>query len=281
MKQLIFSLLVLFFLSSSVEAQISTPAPSPTIALSQGFGVGEINVNYSSPGMKGRTIFAKDGLVGFDKVWRTGANAVTNIEFSDDVMIEGQALSAGKYAVLTMPGVSEWGVHFYAYDKSSWSSYKEKEADLIVKVKSQSMPVTFQNFLINFDNMSANEATLQLIWERTLVPISIKTDTDGKVMASIDKVMNGPSNRDYYAAARYYLDSDKDLNKALKWVQIANNTESPKFWQVRTEALILQSLGRTAEAIDAATASKELAEKAGNMEYVKFNETSIMEWSKK
>ncbi len=59
------------------------------------------------------------------------------------------------------------------------------------------------------------------------------------------------------------------------------NGDSPKFWQVRREALILGELGRKKEAIAKAKMSMELAKKAGNEDYVRMNEKSIEEWSRK
>ena len=81
--------------------QISTPQPSPAATVTQTIGLTEVSVEYSRPGVKGRTIFGD--LVPHDKVWRTGANAVTKITFSDDVTVEGKDLSAGSYAILTKP----------------------------------------------------------------------------------------------------------------------------------------------------------------------------------
>ena len=98
-------------------------------------------------------------------------------------------------------------------------------------------------------------------------------------MASIDKVMNGPSTNDYFNAGTYYHTSGKDLNKALEYVQKATSSGEPKFWQVRREALILADLGRKAEAIKAAKKSLELAKTAGNDDYVRMNEKSLKAWS--
>jgi hypothetical protein len=54
-----------------------------------------------------------------------------------------------------------------------------------------------------------------------------------------------------------------------------------KFWTLRQKSLIEAGLGKYKDAIVSATKSKEMAAKDGNTEYVKMNETSIMEWMKK
>src|SRR6476469_1462241 len=90
------------FAALSLPAQsLKTPQPSPGQSVKQDFGISTVELNYSRPGMKGRKIFGD--LVPWGKVWRTGANSATRIKFSDDVMIGGQALKAGEYAIYTVP----------------------------------------------------------------------------------------------------------------------------------------------------------------------------------
>jgi len=127
--------------------------------------------------------------------------------------------------------------------------------------------------------LTNNGGMLEIIWDGTIVPISIGVKTHDSVMANIDKTLAGPTANDYYTAGAYLLDADQDLDKALMYVQKATHGENPRFWQVRREALILGKLGRTAEAIKAAQKSLDLAKAAGNDDYVKLNEKSIKAWS--
>ena len=196
-------------------------------------------------------------------------------------MIEGEALAQGSYALLTKPGMKNWDVHFYTYEGGSWSSYLEKEPTLVVTVPSQTLPVSIQNFMINIDNLTSNSGTLELIWDKTLVAFDITTETDKAVMANIEKVLGGPSVGDYYAAGAYMFSADKDLDKALMYIQKATHGDNPRFWQVRMEAEVLGKLGRYAEAIGAAKKSKELAQKAGNEDYVMINDKNIAMWMNK
>lgn len=46
----------------------------------------DVELTYSRPGVKDRTVFTSDELVPYGEVWRTGANARTKISFSTDVM---------------------------------------------------------------------------------------------------------------------------------------------------------------------------------------------------
>lgn len=259
-------------------AQISTPAPSPSAEIEQMVGLTEVSVEYARPGMKGRTIFAEDGLVPFGEVWRTGANAATKIEFDTDVMFAGAEVEAGAYAILTKPMKEEWEIMLFPYESGNWTTYVEQEPAATVKAKSAKAPTTVESFTMMFANLEMDGAVLVMMWENTMVPVQIKVNVDEAVMASIEQTMAGPSANDYHAAASYLLSADKDLEKALEYVQKAN-ASGERFWMVRTEALILGKLGRKADAIETAKKSLELAKEAGNADYVRLNEKSIKEWS--
>ena len=78
MKKLIFAVIAACSLLIA-EAQLKTPAPSPTQNVKQDFGLASIELSYSRPGVKGRKIFGD--VVPFGQVWRTGANEATTITF--------------------------------------------------------------------------------------------------------------------------------------------------------------------------------------------------------
>jgi len=266
---------------TSSIAQISTPPASPMATINQQFGIGEVTIEYSRPSKKGRDIFGVNSLVPYDKIWRTGANRATKITFSDDVMVEGAELSAGTYAVLSIPGKMEWSVMFYEHSSGNWGSYVEAKPAATVMVKPVKLQMSFETFTVIFGNLSSNSATMGMMWDDTYVPISISTEVDAKVMASIDKTLAGPTNADYYAAGVYYLETGKDLDKALEFVQKQTKSGEPRFWQLRQESLILAKLGRYKEALNVAKKSLELATTAGNDDYVKMNTDSIAMWAKK
>jgi hypothetical protein len=276
MKNALILSLSLFFLP--VFSQISTPAPSPVGKLEQKAGLGTITVEYSRPSKKDRIVFGD--LVPYGKIWRTGANASTKITFSDDVEFQGVRVAKGTYALFTIPGENQWEVILYS-DLSTWGvpdNYDVTKEVAHVKVTPELIPYTVESFLIDVNDLRNDGASINLIWETTMVTVKLRFDTDNKVMKNIEKVMAGPTSDDYYLAARYYFDSNKDLNQALTWVQKANQMDA-KFWKLRVEALILAKLGRKPEAIAAAEKSKALAIEAKNDEYVKMNEMSIKEWS--
>ena len=79
---------------NSSAQTLTVPAPSPTAKFSQKFGTSSIDLVYSRPAVKGRTIFGD--LVPYGEVWRTGANSSTKLTFGADV-------KAVSYTHLTLP----------------------------------------------------------------------------------------------------------------------------------------------------------------------------------
>ena len=82
--------------------KVEFPVASPTCTIKQRFALTDVEIVYSRPGVKGRTIFG--GLVPYDKVWRTGANNATKITFSTAVKLNGAGIPAGSYSLFTIPG---------------------------------------------------------------------------------------------------------------------------------------------------------------------------------
>ncbi len=274
--------LVFLASTSTSHAQIRTPQPSPGAKLTQTVGLTEITVEYSRPSLKDRAAFGPTGVVGYGAMWRTGANAATKITFGDDVKIGGTSLTKGAYALLSIPGESEWALLLYPYDKTDWSTYtNEKGLSLKMNAKAMKTSHSVETFTIDINNLRSTTASIDLYWGNTMVSMPIEVEVDKRVMADIDRVMAGPSGNDYAAAATYYHESGKDLKKALEYIQKATAGSDPKFWQVRREALILGDLGMYNEAIVAAEKSMTLADKAGNTEYVKMNKASIEQWKPK
>lgn len=274
--------LVLFVgLTYTTSAQIKTPQPSPFSKIEQKVGLTDVTIEYSRPGVKGRTVFGD--LVPFGKTWRTGANANTKITFSDDITIGETTLKAGTYAIYTIPNKKSWDVLFYT-DSDNWGTpQKWDESKVAAKATAEVHEVSFnvESFTIDLNNLKSNSATLEMIWEKTFIAVPFSVPTDKVASASIEKAMAGPSANDYFSAAKYYFDADKDLSKAKEWIDTAvTSREKPAFWHIRLQSLIYAKLGDTKGAISAAKRSLELAAEARNDDYVKMNKESIAEWTK-
>ena len=274
-------LLMLFsFIAISIggNAQIETPQPSPFAKVEQKVGLTDVVVEYSRPAMRGRTIFGD--LVPYNKLWRTGANANTKITFSDNVTIDGKELDKGTYAIFTTPMEDKWEVSFYD-DASNWgtpSKWDDAKVALKTTAEVSELPFNVESFTISIDDLSNDAATLNFMWANTSATLKFNVPTDTKAMASIEKVLNGPGAGDYFAAASYYHDQKKDLDKAYTWIQKATAANPDAFWIWRRQSLIEADLGKKDAAIATAKKSLAAAEKAGNQDYVKMNKDSLKEW---
>ena len=277
-KKLLIALL--FVGTLSVTAQIKTPAPSPFSKVTQMVGLTEVTLEYSRPSMRGRTIFG--GLESFGKIWRTGANARTKITFGDDVIIAGDTLKKGTYAIFTKPNTESWDVYFYTDYAGGGApqNWDESKVALKTTVKPETLPMAIQSFTMTFDDLTSDSAVLGILWENTYVGVKFNVPTDTTTQASIDRVMGGPTANDYFSAASYYRNAGKDLTQALTWITKATELRKEAFWMMREKSLILAAMGNKKEAIKAAKSSLATATEAKNAAYIKMNTDSIAEWSK-
>jgi hypothetical protein len=264
------------------QAQIQTPALSPAGTVSSVVGLTDISIKYSRPKMKGRKIFGNgaDFLVPYGALWRTGANQGTIINFSDDVKVEGIDVKKGEYMLLTIPGADSWTVILYS-DPSiggNMANYKQEKDAARFTVKPSQLAETVQTFTIGISDIADNNtnANIQLTWENTSVKFNVAVDYDAKVMKAIEAGTRvNPGN--YIAAANYYFENKKDLNKALEWITLGIETGNREaFWNIHTKAKIQDALGDKKGALATAQQSLDLAKKAASdFGYIKLNEDLI------
>ena len=261
-------------------AQVQTPQPSPSSQLFQTVGLTEISVKFSRPAKKGRAIFG--ALVPYGKIWRTGANANTKLNFSTDFTVDGKILKKGTYALYTIPGEETWDIILYS-DATNWGIPKKWDDTKVaakIRVTPIPMPINIETFTISFDDLTNDSAVIGIMWENVYVPLKIETPTDKMVSSSIKRVMSGPSANDMYAAAVYNLQSGNDIKQAQKWIDkaVEMTSEKPRFWYLRQQSLIHAKAGNKKGAIAAAKKSLEYASKAKNTGYIKMNKASLKEW---
>jgi tetratricopeptide (TPR) repeat protein len=248
------------------------PAPSPSQNIKQDFGMSSVELIYSRPAMKGRKVFGD--LVPWNKVWRTGANNATRLKFNDDVMIGGQALKAGEYALYTIPAENEWEIIINKGSANWGTNYKMEDDVFRVKVKPVKLNEAVETFTMQFANVKPTSTDLQIMWDRTAVSVPITTDIDKKIMAQINDAMNKDS-RPYFQSAMYYMETGKDLNQAVIWFDKGIELNPKAFWMYHQKANALAKQGKKAEARAVATRSIELAREAKNDDYVALNEKLI------
>lgn len=270
-----------FFISMTSFGQVETPQLSPRANVQQTVGLTNFVLDYYRPSLRGRELF--QDILSYDEMWRTGANKNTMISFDTDITIQGQELAAGNYAVFTKPSKDQWVVYLYE-DTENWGVPEKWEADKVVAtltVPVESTDEKTETFTISFSDLGTDEFNLVFAWSNVNLTMEVELPTKKLTEASIIKTMKGPSDRDYYGAASYYLSSGENLDEALNFIKKAVELRGDDaYWYLRKQALIEYELGQKKAAIATARKSLASAEKAGNSGYVNMNKKSIEEWSK-
>lgn len=280
MKKLVL-LFMAFATISLVNAQVETPAPSPSAKLIQKVGLTDVTIEYSRPGVKGRKIFGD--LEPWGTIWRTGANKNTTVTFSDDVTFGGTEVKAGTYGLYTkLNSAKQWDVMLYA-DSNNWGTPQNWDDSKVVataKVEVHEVPFNVETLAIDINQIKNSSAVLEIIWEKSYVAVPFTVPTDKKVTKSIKNVMKGPSAQDYFASASYYYEEGKNIDKAVKWIDkaVEMTKEKPAFWIIHQQALIHAKAGNKKAAIDAAKLSLKLAKERNYAPYIAKNEKVLKEW---
>ena len=282
MKKLILSSFVC--ISLFTQAQVQTPKASPVAKIEQRAGLTDITISYSRPAVNGRKIFGE--LIPFGVRWRLGANENTKITTSDVLIFGSDTLQAGTYALFATPNQDSWAIDFYT-ETTNWGlpeKWETSKVALTVIAKVKKMPMVTENLSISIDNMEFNSAVLSITWDKTQISLPFTLNTKEKVLASIEKVLSASvvTANDYNQAASYYFTEQIDMKKALEWSTKAVEMKGVSaYWMTRLKSQLQAANGDYKGAIETAKISMEAAEKDGDQNYVKMNQQSIEEWSKK
>ncbi|GAB2766523.1 hypothetical protein GCM10027275_05490 [Rhabdobacter roseus] len=136
----------------------------------------QVAVQYSRPSKKSRLIFGREqdnALVPYDKVWRTGANEATTIQFAQDVLFAGKPVKAGQYTLWTIPGPARWKV-ILNREVGQWGTNYNDGQDLFrsdVDIRIQ--PKVAEKFAIYFEDQPEGTAMI-LQWDQTEVIVPIR-----------------------------------------------------------------------------------------------------------
>lgn len=259
--------------------KINFPAASPAATVTQQVGLTDIQINYNRPGAKGRKVFGS--LVPYDHVWRTGANTATKISFSTPVKLNGTAVPAGTYELFTIPGAAEWTVIIHK-NMSQWGAYTYDAKNDVARIQAKPVALNYhvETLAIGINDLRDESATLNIAWEKVLVPVTLTVDVKSTLVPQIEAVIGaGGEKLPYAQAAMYYLENDLDLKKAAAWMDAAIAAQPDAFYLVYRKALILEKMGDKAGAIATARQSLESAGKdnrpALRDEYVGLNQALI------
>lgn len=267
----VFSLLLV----GGLNAQPDLPQPSPKAMVMQTVGLTDVTVEYSSPGVKDRAIFGD--LVPYDTLWRTGANMATKITFSKDVKVGGSDVKAGSYSIFTIPGKTEWTFIINTdYNQGGTGSYDKAKDVVRVKVKSNTI-ASKERLAFSITNFSEEGGNITLEWSTVQINVPFTVSTAAQAMKNIENATNS-TWRVYAQSARYLIEHDGDMNKAL---ELANTSIklSEGWYNTWMKAQALSKLGKKKEALEAAKKAYELGNK--NPEgffYKAIVEKAIQDW---
>lgn len=268
------------------------PRASQKATIMQTLGTTEVSITYSRPAVKGRTIFGEapdsmnerakgeatldnqnerkpgEPIVPYGHLWRAGANEATLFVATDDVLINGQPLAAGRYSFHAIPGKSEWTLVFNK-DEGQWGSffYDDKKDALRIKAKPETAASNTELLTFEFDPVGETSATVNLRWANVRVPFAVEVkDPVGATMARLRAYVAGakpdewqrPLNAANYANAnKLTAEANKWYDDALKALEL-QIAAKPNFANYRQKAIILHHTGRGPEALVAAEKALEV-----------------------
>lgn len=142
---------------------------SPADSVRVRIGQADLAVDYARPSTRGRRIFG--GVVPWDRVWRTGANAATVFETTADLLMGGITVPAGRYSLFTVPSQSGWTLILNRNPEQSGAQY-DVQYD-VARIAMQVMPLAnpVEQFTIAIEPTGAG-GVLALSWERTRASVS-------------------------------------------------------------------------------------------------------------
>jgi tetratricopeptide (TPR) repeat protein len=217
-------LTVLFiFCKIALHAQLNLPELSPEGKIFQKAGLTMINIHYGRPAARERKIMGD--VVPYNTLWRTGAGKCSTISFDNDVVINNTKISAGIYAILTIPAEKKWTVLFNSDTSKAYGDpreYDEKTEVLRFTAIPKKTDRFYESLSIDID-VVRNDAVLYLAWENTQINFLIATGSHQKAMAGIEEAIeSNPNNQDILSmASYYYFMNNEDPEKILKWLNMA------------------------------------------------------------
>ncbi len=250
-------------------AQLSTPpgGSQKSFVKQHIGGVGKVAIEYSSPGVRERTIFGGVVPYGFNNLgfglstaenpspWRAGANENTTFYFSHDVTIEGEALPAGKYGFFVAPAEEGPWTVIFSKDNNHWGSFYYQEENDALRVEVSPEEASHHEWLTyEFIDRQSNSATVALMWADKRLPIKIELANPAEAhMTQIEAELNnqlGFSFQNWATAARY-ASGVGEHEKAILWAESAVSAPfiGQKNWAtMSTKGFVLNAAGKSEEA---------------------------------
>jgi len=147
---------------------------SPRDTARGNIGAASISVDYSRPHARGRGLVGN--IIPYEKVWRTGANAATQLTTSAPIKLAGIPLAAGTYTLWTVPHQN--GVDLIVNGQSGqWGTEYNRSRDIAkAPMQTSTLSTPVDQFTISVSGTDARRGTLTLAWGsfRWTAPIEVR-----------------------------------------------------------------------------------------------------------
>lgn len=135
----------------------------------------DINVEYSRPVARGRTIFGDSGVVRWNHIWHPGADSATRISITQDVLLEGRPLKAGTYSLWLIPREREaWTLILSRASHVFHSPYPGELDDVLRIDVAAERGAHMESLAIYFPVVLRDDAVMRVHWGETLIAVRIK-----------------------------------------------------------------------------------------------------------
>lgn len=162
--------LLLFTIADFVQAQ--SVKKSQLASLTQRIGYTEIEIRYSRPVARGRTLFGAQGLEKYGRTWMPGADQASVFSVNTPILVEGQRLEPGQYSIWTVPGEKTWTFILNRKSDVFHTNYPEGQDAVRVEVASEGGS-HMEVMAFYFPEVGPDSAVLRLHWGKTIVPITV------------------------------------------------------------------------------------------------------------
>ncbi|SMO45690.1 DUF2911 domain-containing protein [Fodinibius sediminis] len=133
-----------------------------------------IKIIYGQPYKRNRDIFGQ--LVPYDNIWRTGANEATELTTTHDILLAGEKLKAGTYALFTIPREDEPWTIILNDELGLWGDFDYQQAHDVLRVDATAIQKesVAEAFTIQFSDVVDDTTQIVMQWDKTEVTIPIR-----------------------------------------------------------------------------------------------------------
>lgn len=122
-------------------------------------------IDYGRPAKRGRVIFGST-VVPWNEVWRTGANAATQLRTDRDLVMGGVTIPAGFYTLWTLPSPTGWKL-IVNQQTGQWGTDYHADRDLVrIDLPVSTLATPVERFTITMET-SGQGGSLVLEWDNT------------------------------------------------------------------------------------------------------------------